>query len=132
MIMTQEKIIQYVIGYKPEVYHFDEVVFEVLPDDVSIRINYLGMERDFYVFMKEWFPVEWKDDEEEDSYEPFTTKHLMNFFFSFDEVNICVECEGKKYYEVLQECSKPLSECCGGCSRTVQCNCLESDKLFPL
>jgi len=132
MIMTQEKIIQYVIGYKPEVYHFDEVVFEVLPDDVSVRVNYLGMERDFYVFMKEWFPVEWKDEEEEDAYIPFTTKDLMNFFETFRDINICIECDGKGYYEVFQECTRPASECCGGCSRTEECNCLDSDKLFQI
>lgn len=128
--MTREKIIEYVIGYKPEIFHYDEVVFEVLSDDVSIRINYLGMERDFYVFMKEWFPIEWKDDEEEDSYEPFTTRQLMQLFKQFDEINICIECDGKGYYEVFQQCGKPASDCCGGCVRKEECYCLESDKLF--
>ena len=130
--MTREKVIEYTIGYKPEVYHFDELVFEALSDDVSIRINYLGMERDFYVFMKEWFPVEWKDDEEIDTYEPFTTKDLMSFFDSFQEINICIECEGKGQYEVFQECGKSASECCGGCSRIEKCDCVESDKLFQI
>jgi hypothetical protein len=128
--MTREKVIEYTIGYKPEVFHYDEVVFESLNDDVSIRINYLGMERDFYVFMKEWFPLDWKDDEEEDTYEPFTTRQLMQMFEQFDEINICTECYGEGFYEVFQGCSRPASDCCGGCTRKEVCNCLESDKLF--
>lgn len=129
--MTIEKIVQYTIGYKPTLVKKNEVFFEPLPDDKSIRINYLGMERDFEVEFGEWFPIEWKDEEEEDTYEPFTTKDLMLFFPSFVDVNICIECEGKGHYEVFQMCGKPASDCCGGCSRVVQCDCSKYTKLFP-
>lgn len=129
--MTIEKIVQYTIGYKPTLVKKNEVFFEPLPDDKSIRINYLGMERDFEVEFGEWFPIEWKDEEEEDTYEPFTTKDLMLFFPSFVDVNICIECEGKGHYMVYQECTKPASDCCGACERVVQCDCSKHTKLFP-
>lgn len=129
--MTIEKIVQYTIGYKPTLVKKNEVFFEPLPDDTSIRINYLGMERDFEVEFGEWFPIEWKDEEEEDTYEPFTTKDLMLFFQSFVDINICIECEGKGYYIVYQECTKPASDCCGACERVVQCDCSKHTKLFP-
>ena len=129
--MTIEKIIEYTIGYKPELVKKEEVFFEVLPDDVSVRINYLGMERDFEVQFGEWFPVEWKDEEEEDTYVPFTTEFLMQSFQSFADINICIECDGEGYYDVLQMCYKSASDCCGGCSRTVQCDCSKHTKLFP-
>ena len=129
--MTIEKIVQYTIGYKPTLVKKNEVFFEPLPDDKSIRINYLGMERDFEVEFGEWFPIEWKDEEEEDAYEPFTTKDLMLFFPSFVDVNICIECDGKGHYMVYQECTKSASDCCGSCSREVQCDCSKYTKLFP-
>lgn len=127
--MTKKKIIMYTIGYEPEIYKFDDVVFEVL-DESSIRINYLGMERDFEVFMQEWFPTEWKDDEEEQLYIPFTTEELMNMFESFKNVNICNDCSGNGYYEELEECYKPASECCGGCYKKDLCDC--TDLIFPI
>lgn len=130
--MTREKIVEYIIGYKPEMYKFDDVTFEVLKGDTSVRANYLGMERDFYVEFGEWFPTEWKDDEECDSYEPFTTREINTFFNSFSQLNICTDCDGAGWYEVYQECTRPASECCGGCVEKVECYCSDESKLFPL
>ena len=33
----------------------------------------------------------------------------------------CDECEGTGYYDVLDYCLKPISECCGGCTHEVKC-----------
>lgn len=33
----------------------------------------------------------------------------------------CEECDGDGYIEIGPECMKPASMCCGGCTKTVEC-----------
>ena len=33
----------------------------------------------------------------------------------------CDNCNGEGEYEEMQYCFKPMSECCGGCTKTVVC-----------
>jgi len=33
----------------------------------------------------------------------------------------CPECDGEGHYESGPECSRPASECCGGCYKTYKC-----------
>jgi hypothetical protein len=49
----------------------------------------------------------------------------LDLFEHFVELNVCESCNGDGYYESDESyaCSKPASECCGGCSVTVQCEC---------
>jgi hypothetical protein len=132
--MTEEKIIEYVIGYKPEIFKKDAIVFEITQDELEISINYLGMERHFYVEFSEWYPVVWKDDEEEDFYIPFTTEQLMKYFPLFRKINICKDCEGEGSYEqdTTHLCTRRMNDCCGGCSKMVECDCDNNSKIFPL
>lgn len=130
-MMTEEKIVEYVIGYKPEIFKKDEVLFEII-DESSIRINYCGMIRDFFVEFEEWFPIEWKDDYEESFYIPFSTQDLMRFFKSFADINECTECEGNGYVEsdISHRCTTRMSDCCGGCTAKIECECDNNQRIF--
>ena len=36
----------------------------------------------------------------------------------------CKECDGKGVVEAFIDCGKPASECCGGCTKEIECdNC---------
>lgn len=128
--MTIEKLIEYVIGYKTERIKEEEIKFDLLSNN-SIRIDYLGMKRDFEVEGDEWFPLYWKDEEEEDTYISFHTDWLMKEFSSFARINFCTVCEGEGYYEKFIECGKPASSCCGSCTKTYECDCETEDRIFP-
>jgi len=43
----------------------------------------------------------------------------------------CRECNGTGYYE-HSFCFKPASECCGGCTRFVQCDCDNGIKYYEV
>ena len=47
----------------------------------------------------------------------------MNILGNFEDENQCIHCEGIGYLEYGPECSKPASECCGGCYTQVKCEC---------
>ena len=35
----------------------------------------------------------------------------------------CDDCDNEGYYWLIGQCSKPTSECCGGCEQRVKCGC---------
>lgn len=127
--MTRENVIRHVIGYKPEFVKDSDVVFEII-NQTRLNINYLGMERVFEVFLSEWNPIEIDEDIDEDVAYCFTTKDLMHLFSHFREINVCNDCLGSGYVEVIKECYKPASECCGGCTEKELCEC--NDLIFPV
>ena len=49
----------------------------------------------------------------------------LDLFEHFLELNVCEYCNGDGYYESdsSSACTKPASECCGGCSVTIECEC---------
>ena len=46
----------------------------------------------------------------------------LDLFTDFRNKNICQECMGEGYVDVLT-CFKPASECCGGCYKPEKCDC---------
>jgi hypothetical protein len=44
----------------------------------------------------------------------------------------CKECNGVGSFEYGPECSKPASNCCGGCYKTVQCSACEGNKTYSV
>jgi hypothetical protein len=39
----------------------------------------------------------------------------------------CSECEGTGKIEIFIDCGKPASECCGGCTKTIECETCKGD-----
>lgn len=48
-------------------------------------------------------------------------------YSEFMNIKDCPECEGKGYYSVIS-CTKPISECCGGCFVEKTCKRCDGDK----
>jgi len=58
----------------------------------------------------------------EDGEELFSASELMKFD-TFKNVNSCEECNGDGYVDIYIECGKPASQCCGGCTTPIECEC---------
>ena len=129
LAMEKEKLMSYVLGYKPDYIDESEVVFTFL-NQSELQINWRGISRKFCVYGTEWCPIEQEDDEWFDNGYCFETSDLMEFE-NFKEENTCVHCNGKGYYEddATHLCTKRMSDCCGGCTRKVECEC---ELFYPL
>ena len=127
--MEKEKLMSYVLGYRPDYIDESEVVFTFL-NQSELQINWRGISRKFCVYGTEWCPIEQEDDEWFDNGYCFETSDLMEFT-SFKEENACTSCDGKGYYEddVTHLCTKRMSDCCGGCTAKVECEC---ELFYPL
>lgn len=112
--MNAVEIIEKVIGYNPRKVAKEEVEFTFLSKE-SLTINYRGMTRDFIVDSSYVY-------EEEGNKILFETSDLM-LFPRFEELNECEDCNGQGYTEEFVGCTKPASECCGGCTANVKCDC---------
>ena len=120
LAMEKEKLMSYVLGYKPDYIDESEVVFTFL-NQSELQINWRGISRKFCVYGTEWCPIEQEDDEWFDNGYCFETEDLMQFT-NFEEENTCVHCNGKGVQETLY-CTKPASECCMSCYETEECDC---------
>ncbi len=123
--MEKEKLMSYVLGYKPDYIDESEVVFTFL-NQSELQINWRGISRKFCVYGTEWCPIEQEDDGFDNGY-CFETEDLMEFS-NFEEENTCIHCNGKGTQETLY-CTKPASECCGSCYETEECDC---ELFYPL
>ena len=47
----------------------------------------------------------------------------LELFTDFSESNVCVYCFGEGFTEERKECWKQASDCCGGCTEYVECEC---------
>ena len=126
LAMEKEKLMSYVLGYKPDYVDESEVVFTFL-NQSELQINWRGISRKFCVYGTEWCPIEQEDDEWFDDGYCFETEDLMEFE-NFAEENTCVHCNGKGTQERLY-CNKSTSECCGSCYETEECEC---ELFYPL
>ena len=126
LAMEKEKLMSYVLGYKPDYIDESEVVFTFL-NQSELQINWRGISRKFCVYGTEWCPIEQEDDEWFDNGYCFETEDLMQFT-NFEEENTCVHCNGKGVQETLY-CTKPASECCMSCYETEECEC---ELFYPL
>lgn len=126
LAMEKEKLMSYVLGYKPDYIDESEVVFTFL-NQSELQINWRGISRKFCVYGTEWCPIEQEDDEWFDNGYCFETEDLMKFT-NFEEENTCVHCNGKGVQETLY-CTKPASECCMSCYETEECEC---ELFYPL
>ena len=124
--MEKEKLMSYVLGYKPDYIDESEVVFTFL-NQSELQINWRGISRKFCVYGTEWCPIEQEDDEWFDNGYCFETSDLMQFT-NFEEENTCVHCNGKGTQQRLY-CTKPASECCMSCYETEECEC---ELFYPL
>lgn len=82
--MTINKFMKILCGECPQFFNPEDVLFSII-DDTTIEIFYQNHSRKFFVEHDEWFPVEFIDDNEEDTYELFTTRNLMDYFVNFEE-----------------------------------------------
>ena len=124
--MEKEKLMSYVLGYRPDYIDESEVVFTFL-NQSELQINWRGISRKFCVYGTEWCPIEQEDDEWFDNGYCFETSDLMQFE-NFEEENTCVHCNGKGTQQRLY-CTKPASECCMSCYETEECEC---ELFYPL
>ena len=124
--MEKEKLMSYVLVYKPDYIDESEVVFTLL-NQSELQINWRGISRKFCVYGTEWCPIEQEDDEWFDNGYCFETSDLMQFT-NFEEENTCVHCNGKGTQQRLY-CTKSASECCGSCYETEECEC---ELFYPL
>ena len=124
--MEKEKLMSYVLGYKPDYVDESEVVFTFL-NQSELQINWRGISRKFCVYGTEWCPIEQEDDEWFDDGYCFETEDLMEFE-NFAEENTCIHCNGKGTQERLY-CTKSASECCMSCYETEECEC---ELFYPL
>lgn len=124
--MEKEKLMSYVLGYKPDYIDESEVVFTFL-SQAELQINWRGISRKFCVYGTEWCPIEQEDDEWFDDGYCFETEDLMEFE-NFSKENVCIHCNGKGVQEVLY-CTKPASDCCGSCQEYEKCDC---ELFYPL
>lgn len=69
---------------------------------------------------------EYQEVESEDVLENITDELDRNDT-QYTVFKICKECEGEGEYEVMKYCFKPMSECCGGCTETVECEECEGE-----
>ena len=127
LAMEKEKLMSYVLGYKPDYIDENEVQFNFL-NEAELEITWRGISRKFCVYGTEWCPIEQEDDEWFDNGYCFETEDLMQFS-SFEEQNKCVHCDGDGYVNVFVGCTKPASLCCGGCDADVECEC---ELFYPL
>lgn len=126
LAMEKEKLMSYVLGYKPDYIDESEVVFTLL-NQSELQINWRGISRKFCVYGTEWCPIEQEDDEWFDDGYCFETEDLMEFE-NFAEENTCIHCNGKGTQERLY-CTKSASECCMSCYETEECEC---ELFYPL
>ena len=126
LAMEKEKLMSYVLGYRPDYIDESEVVFTFLSQS-ELQINWRGISRKFCVYGTEWCPIEQEDDEWFDDGYCFETEDLMAFE-NFAEENVCIHCNGKGTQERLY-CTKPASECCMSCYETEECEC---ELFYPL
>lgn len=124
--MEKEKLMSYVLGYRPDYIDESEVVFTFL-NQSELQINWRGISRKFCVYGTEWCPIEQEDDEWFDNGYCFETEDLMQFE-NFVEENTCIHCNGKGTQQRLY-CTKSASECCMSCYETEECDC---ELFYPL
>lgn len=57
---------------------------------------------------------------------------VLKGFNGFIELAECSECNGeeKTYIDTAHDCSRPISDCCGGCGHYVACEC--ENKIFEV
>jgi hypothetical protein len=127
--MEKEKLMSHVLGYKPDYIDENEVQFNFI-NEAELEITWRGISRKFCVYGAEWCPIEQEDDEWFDDGYCFETEDLMEFT-NFEEQNKCVHCDGKGYYEddISHSCTTRMSDCCGGCTKSVICDC---ELFYPL
>ncbi len=53
---------------------------------------------------------------------------MENITFELD----CKECDGIGFFEYGPDCSKPASECCGGCYKKVECTACEGHTTYSV
>lgn len=46
---------------------------------------------------------------------------LMNFIKEYNEQHTCTTCDNEGTIQVLENCGKPASDCCGGCFAKKDC-----------
>ena len=126
--MEKEKLMSYVLGYKPNYIDENEVQFNFL-NEAELEIIWRGISRKFCVYGTEWCPIEQENDEWFDNGYCFETEDLM-IFPSFEEQNECEDCNGEGYTQEFVGCSRPASDCCGGCYASVSCEC--ENRFYPL
>ena len=129
LAMEKEKLMSYVLGYKPDYIDESEVVFTFL-NQSELQINWRGISRKFCVYGTEWCPIEQEDDEWFDDGYCFETEDLMEFE-NFAEENVCIHCNGDGYVynDTSGQCTTRMSDCCGGCGNNVECDC---ELFYPL
>ena len=115
--MTAVDIIKNVVGRRPRKVANEKVRF-FFQSKESLVIEYNGVSKEFQLFDTTWFDI--NDEEFENPL--FETKQLM-IFPDFEEQNECEDCHGEGYTEEFIGCSRPASECCGGCTANVICEC---------
>ena len=117
--MKTDKIFKIIFNKNNQGQRFE---FKALEEDRTILIaTDLLNDEDVYLYYEDG---EFSD--EEGNY-LFDANELMKFK-TFKELNTC-ECGGIGYIEEFIECGKPSSECCGGCTRDIECECILP---FPL
>ena len=109
-----EKILSFVLGYEPRRIEPCEVYFHFINDE-EIGIEWRGIRRDFMVYDGVVY-----DSENDTSLFDIID---LNQFEDFRRKNTCPDCDGEGFVEVQAVCHKPASDCCGGCTEMVDCEC---------
>lgn len=117
-----DSLFKKVFGYLPEHFNPKEITFSGNDNSGLLKISYeenseelLVTENNELLNENDEFVIYFSD---------------LYIFPTFEEFNTCPSCNGEGYTEEFIGCSRPASDCCGGCTAKVECDC--EDKPFKI